>query len=192
MSTAPYVLGAISAVALLKTFWRPHRVVVYEGGVSRCPGPNQYHVCDPTLAIDTPKDTDVYSTVSGQIIAVGHDFVHVASEHEPVVLYYDGIVPNIVEGQYVGRGQCIGTSSGRVYFGVTSFDRPGKAYHVDPASWLASRGQRVAAKDTGPGTSWCEAGRHISVPASAGTICDLRAPDRASFALLPVTVDIQR
>ena len=106
---------------------------------------------------------------------------------------YDGVAPEVQEGQYVGRGQRIGAVlRGRMYFSVTQFTPSGSLVKVDPSSWLASRGQKIAATYTGPGTAWCEQGRHIEVPASAGTACNLYEPERGGFALLPVTVSVER
>jgi hypothetical protein len=193
MSTAPYVLGAIAGVAIVKTFFRPRRAVVKEGQVEACPGSPKDRPCDPSLAISTPQGSPVYSTVSGRVAAVGDKFVLVASGSEPVVVMVDGVVPEpLEEGQYVGRGQKIGESMGVVYFGVTEFLSGGGSVAVDPASWLASRGQRIAHKNTDPGSSWCEGGRHIEVPGSAGRGCDLHEPDKGGFALLPVTVSVDR
>jgi hypothetical protein len=192
MSSGPYVLGGIAALAFLKAVWRPHRAIVKEGAVAACPGPNRYNICDPTLAVSAPAGTPVYSTVQGHVVAVGDRFVHIASRNESVVVMYDGIQPAVEEGQYVGRGQGLGQSLGTVYFGVTQFNPGGQAVKVDPASWLASRGQKIASKNTGAGTSWCEQGRHIDVPASSGRPCNLFEPEKAGFALLPVTVSVER
>ena len=192
MSTTPYVLGAIAALSLVKSVFRPHRAVVREGGVSKCPGPNQYNVCDPTLPITTPQGAGVYSTATGRVVAVGADFVHIATRNEPVVLYYDGISPTIGEGQHVGRGQKIGDSLGRVNFGVQEFAPGGEIRNIDPSSWLAARGNRIAGKYTGPETQWCEEPRHVSVPRSAGAPGQFYEPDKAMFALLPVTVEVER
>jgi hypothetical protein len=193
MSTAPYVLGGIAGLALVKALFRPHRAVVREGGVESCPGANRYRVCDPSLAIGVPQGTAVYATAGGRVAVVGDRFLHLATHDEPVVLMYDGIVPSVKEGQYVGRGQQIGAAPGaRVYFSVTQFVPGGAAQKVDPASWLASRGQKIASTYTGPGTAWCEQGRTIEVPLEAGRACNLHEPDRGSFALLPVTVSVER
>lgn len=124
---------------------------------------------------------------------MGDRFVLVASLYEPVVVMMDGITPEpIDEGQYVGRGQKLGESLGRVYFGVTEFLPGGAAVNVDPASWLASRGQKIASKNTDPGSTWCEGGRHIEVPVAAGRGCDLHEPDKGGFALFPVSVSVDR
>jgi hypothetical protein len=192
MSSAPYVLGGIAALSLVKSVFRPHRAVVREGAVANCPGPNPYNVCDPTLPIDTPQGAAVYSTATGRIVAVGADFVHVATRNEPVVLYYDGISPTVSEDQYVGRGQKIGESTGRVGFGVQQFTPGGDVVNIDPSSWLAARGNRIAGKYTGAGTQWCEQERHVSVPRSSGAPCQFYEPDKAAFALLPVTVEVER
>lgn len=192
MSTGPYVLGAIAAIAGVKALFRPRRAVVKEGAVTACPGTNRYGICDPTVVIEAVSGTPAYSTAQGRVVAVGPHFVHIASRQEPVVLMYDGVSPSVEEGQYVGRGEAIGESMGRVYFGVTQFLPDGSAVRVDPASWLAARGQRVAYRSTGAGTLWCEQGRHIEVPTSAGRPCELNEPERGAFALLPVTVSIDR
>jgi len=193
MSTAPYVLGAIAGVAIVKTFFRPFRAVVKEGAVEACPGSYKDRPCDPSLVIATPQGSPVYSTVSGRVAAVGDKFVLVASLSEPVVVMVDGVVPEeLEEGQYVGRGQKIAESSGRVYFGVTEFLSGGGSVAIDPASWLASRGQKIAHKNTNPGSLWCEGGRHIEVPQAPGRGCDLHEPQKGGFALLPVSVSIDR
>lgn len=192
MSSTPYILGTIAALSAVKAVFRPHRAVVREGAVSSCPGVNQYNECDPTLPVDAPVGTGVYSTATGRVVAVGDDFVHIATRNEPVVLYYDGLVPSVREGQYVGRGQEIGTSKGRVHFGVQQFVQGGQIINVEPASWLAARGNRIAARYTGTGSQWCEQNRHISVPRSAGAPCQFYEPDRAAFALLPVTIEVER
>jgi hypothetical protein len=193
MSTAPYVLGGIATLALVKALFRPHRAVVREGAVAACPGANPRGVCDASLAIDSPAGTAVYATAGGRIAASGDRFLHLATSDEPVMLMYDGVVPEVQEGQYVGRGQKIGTVlQSRMYFSVTQFLPNGSLVKVDPSSWLASRGQKIAATYTGAGTSWCEQGRHIEVPESAGRACDLHEPDKGAFALLPVTVSVER
>jgi murein DD-endopeptidase MepM/ murein hydrolase activator NlpD len=192
MSTAPYVLGGIAGLALVKALFRPHRAVVREGGVAACPGPNRYRVCDPSLAIDAASGTPVFSTAEGRVAVVGDRFLQIAAHDEPVVLMYDGVVPSVQEGQYVGRGQQIGQSMGRVFFSVTQFMPGNKLVKVDPSSWLASRGQQIAAKYTGSRNEWCEQGRNIDVPASAGGPCNLYEPERGGFALLPVTVSVER
>jgi len=194
MSTAPYVLGAIAGVALVKTFFRPVRAVVKEGVVAACPGTMHGSVCDPSLVISTPQGTPVYSTVGGRVVAVGDKFLLVASLYEPVILMMDGVspLPDLVEGQYVGRGQCVGDSMGTVYFSVTEFTPDGSSVSIDPASWLASRGQKIAEKLDSRGSSWCEGGRHIEVPVAAGRACDLHEPEKGSFALLPLSVSVDR
>jgi len=194
MSTAPYVLGGLAAVFAVKTLFRPHRAVVREGSVAACPGDNSYRVCDPTLRVTAPEGTNVFSTGPGRVMAVGPDFVHIALRAEPTILYYDGIAPDVREGQYVGRGQVIGVSRGRVSFGVQQFASSGVVSNVDPSSWLAARGHRIAARYTGSGSEWCAAaqGRHVTVPRSAGAACNLQEPDSADFALLPVSVEIER
>jgi hypothetical protein len=193
MSTAPYVLGSIAGIALVKALFRPHRAVVREGGVTACPGANKYKVCDASLAIGTTTGMPAYATSGGRVVAAGDRFLHIATHDEPVILMYDGVAPSVREGQYIGRGQQIGVATGpTVYFSVTQFVPGGGLQKVDPSSWLASRGQKIASTYTGNGSSWCEQGRNIEVPLDAGRTCNLYEPDRSSFALLPVTVSVER
>lgn len=188
---APFIFMGLGALAVVRGVFRPHRAVVREGAVQRCAGPNQYRVCDSTDTLVTPDGTSVYSTASGRVAAVGQTFVHVVARNEPVILMYDGIMPDVVEGQYVGRGQKLGASQGPVAFGVWQMAPAphGTVMQRVPASaWLAARGMKVAVRDTGAGSKWCEGGRHIQVPRSVVEACDLREPDPAGFALLPVEV----
>jgi hypothetical protein len=135
----------------------------------------------------------VYSTVAGRVAVVGDRFIQVASLSEPVVVMYDGVAPDsFVDGQYVGRGERLGQSLGTVFFSVTEWLPGGVVQKIDPSSWLASRGQRIAVKNNGKGSLWCEAGRHIEVPLDAGRACDLHEPERGAFALLPVSVTVNR
>lgn len=159
-----------------------------------CPGANSFDECDPTLRLDSPAGTAVYSTTAGKVVAARGDFVQIASRREAAVIYYDGVTPTIEEGQYVGRGQKIAESNGRVAFGVQQFRPGGEIVNVDPSSWLAARGQRIAADYTGSGAVWCEKvrDREVVVPRPAGSACNLHEPDKGRFALLPVSVEVQR
>lgn len=191
---APYVLGTLGLMSGIKFFWRPHRAVVREGRVEACPGDNQYDVCDPTLRITAPAGVGAYAPLSGIVAATGDNFVHIIGRHEPVIVMIDGIQPRVEEGQSVGPGQRIGTTLSQVAIGVWEI-APGEPFTmktVDPASWLASRGMRVAAENTGSGELWCEGGRDITVPKSAGSACALRRPQPGKFGLLPVQVSIAR
>lgn len=193
----PWVLGALGVGALVKGFFRPHRAVAKKGTVARCSGPNQYGVCDPADALAVPAGDAIYATGAGKVVAVGDRFVHILVGNEPVILMYDGIEPDVIEDQYVGRGQTIGYSTGTVFFSVTELG-PGRsgslpyvASNVAPSAWLAARGMKEVVKNTGAGNRWCEQGRNIAVPVDAGRACRLQKPDPAGFALLPVSVSVE-
>lgn len=193
-SAAPFILIGLGGLSLVRGLFRPHRAVVREGAVTRCAGLNQYKVCDSTDTVQTPQGASAYATASGRVVAAGDTFVHIAVHNEPVLLMYDGIHPTVVEGQYVGRGQKLGESTGAVTFGVWQLvpSPKGVVMQKVPASaWLAARGLKFAVSDTGPGTKWCEGGRSITVPQAVTQACDLRQPDPATFALLPVSIQME-
>lgn len=189
----PFVFVGLGALALVRGAFRPHRAILKEGTVSRCGGPNQFLVCDPTDAIGTPVSTPAYATAPAKVVAVGERFVHLAVTNEPVFLMYEGIEPSVVEGQHVGRGQKIGTATGPVAFGVWQLapsDKGPKMQVVPAAAWLAARGMKHVIKNTGPADKWCEGGRVIRVPANVKQACGFRQPDPAKFALLPVQIEM--
>ena len=191
---APYVLGALGLASGVRALWRPHRAVTRDGSVQACPGKNKYGACDPTIRIAAPVDTPAFSPLPGTVVAVGDDFVHIMGRREAVVVMVDGIEPSVVEGQSVGTAQRVGDSLGQVGIGVWELI-PGDPFGIktlDPASWLAARGIRVVSNDGGSGELWCEGGRDITVPESAGTSCELRRPQPGKFALLPVQVSVSR
>jgi hypothetical protein len=194
---APIAYGIFGGICLLRGLFRPHRAVVRKGGVARCSGTSSFGTCDPSDAIQADPGTNVYAVVAGRVAAVGDRFVHVVAGSEPVVVMCDGIVPGVIEGQYVGRGQRIGTvgADGTVYFSVTEMVRSeGPLGYtmapLPPSAWLASRGVRHAAKNTGDGSRWCEGGRNIQVPQGAMSSCDFKRPEPGMFGLLPITVDM--
>lgn len=189
----PFVFMGLGALSLVRGLFRPHRAVVKTGSVARCAGPNQFMVCDPTDTIDTPVGTPAYAAASGRVVAAGENFLHLAVGNEPVFLMYEGIDPQVVEGQDVGRGQQIGTANGPVAFGVWQLapSAAGPQMQVVPAAaWLAARGAKHVTKDTGAGNKWCEQSRAVHVPAAAKQSCGFRQPDPAKFALLPVQIDM--
>lgn len=189
----PFILGGLGAFAVVRGVFRPTRAVVKKGTVARCAGSNQFRTCDPTLTITAPEGASVHSTVSGKVVVAGETFVQIMGGNETVILMYQGLAPTVVEGQHVGRGQKLGVAQGPVHFGVWQLRRTNGGVTLDtldPSSWLAARGMRVVQTNIGPGNLWCEAGRHIKVPASVKRTCDLSQVDRASFALLPVSVEM--
>jgi len=189
----PFVFMGLGAAALVRGIFRPHRAVVREGTVSRCGGPNQFRVCDPTDTIQAPAGTPVYAVAPGKIVAVGEDFLHIVTSNDDAILMYEGLTPNVVEGQFVGRGQKLGDTSGPLNFGVWQFapSATGAVLQQVPAgAWLAARGARHASKNTGAEDKWCEGGRVIHVPKATADSCKFRQPDAARFALLPVQIDM--
>jgi hypothetical protein len=190
---APFVFGGLGALALLRALWRPHRAVLRKGSVDRCSGPNRFGVCDPTMGLTADDGTEAYAVASGKVAAVGDQFVHVVGRQEPVILVYQGIVPAVVEGQHVGKGQKIGEVAGPVAFGVWQLrptDTGPVLQVVPPSAWMAARGIRPTVKH-GDANKWCEGGRTIVVPSETRRSCDMKKPDPASFALLPVQIDLE-
>lgn len=186
------VWGALGLACVVRGFYRPHRAVVQTGAVLRCAGQNnQFGVCDPSDVIDTEPGEKVFSTGPAKVVDVGEDYVNLVVQNEAVVLMYHGIKPDVEEGQYVGTGQKIGTSSGRIFFSVTQYKPNGVAEFVPPSAWLAVRGQELVKENTGDEGAYCAKGREIVVPTAMKTNCNLRSPRRAGFALLPVTVEMQ-
>lgn len=191
------IYGGLGILCLARGLLRPNRAVVKSGKVARCSGSNGYATCDPADTIQAEPGTNCYAVASGRIVAVGETFVNLLVGNETVVLMYDGIVPGVHEGQYVGRGQKIATvdQGGTVRFSVTELIPSNapmgySAQMVPPSGWLAARGAKHAAKDLGDGTKWCEGGRNIQVPQDALQSCDFKRPEPGEFGLLPIEVDM--
>jgi hypothetical protein len=197
VSTWLYVGGGLAC--LWRGLMNPYRAVVKSGSVAHCSGPNNFKVCDAADTITADPGTPSYAVTAGKVVAVGQNFVHLLARNEPVILMYHGLVPAVVEGQYVGRGQTLGAvdGGGTVQFSVTELVRAldGALGYVTqvvpPSAWLASRGATHAVKDLGDGSKWCEGGRKISVPNSASTGCDMKTPDPGMFGLLPVNIEME-
>lgn len=194
----PWVLGGVGALLAFRTFYRPHRALIAEGFVSRCAGPKTDpsnptygYICDVTMTVvqggpDGGGLDDVFSVVKGDVISVGPYWVHIQAINEPVVLYYGNILPSVEMGERVGRGQTIGQGE-EIHFGVWELYPQGRIVALEPASWLASRGLRVASTLT-EGGKWCSDGRKIAVPRDVHSRCPMELPKEAGFALLPVSV----
>lgn len=190
--TGTVIWGGLGALALFRALFRPTRAVAKTGAVRRCAGSsNPFGVCDTSDVVDVAAGDSVFSTASAKAVDVGEDYVNLVVQNEPVILMYQGIVPSISEGQYVGTGQKIGTSTGRVFFGVTQYKPGGKVQFVAPSAWLASRGQRLVINNTGDESAYCSQGRDIVVPQEAKRNCDLHLPQKPGFALLPITVELE-
>lgn len=184
--------SGLGAAAIFRGFFRPHRAVVKEGSVRRCAGDNNgFGICDPADVIETEPGEPVFATGPGVVAEVGAYFVNIVVENDAVVLMYSGIEPTVEPGQNVGTGQKIGTSDGVVSFAVTQFKPSGQVEYVPPSAWLAVRGQRLVVNNTGSEEPYCTGGREIVVPDANQRNCNLHAPRRAGFGLLPVSVEIQ-
>lgn len=187
-----WVFGGMGLLFGLRGLWNPHRAIAHEASLGGCPGPASGR-CQDTIALSAPAGTAVYAAGSGTVVAVGDRFVHVQLENEPVVLHYFGVTPDVSVGQHVGRGRKIGAADGKgpVEFGVTGIlNENGSAVlaSIEPRSWLAVRGFSLTVKRMDPTEVWCGPGRHISVPKAVHQGCGLINPDKAGFALLPVSV----
>ncbi len=182
------LLFAAGAFCLIRGMHNSVRALVSNGAIRRCEGSNSFGVCDPSVEIVTKVGEAVFATASGSIIAIGKDFVHVQVDNEPVILMYQGLTPATVLGQFVSVGQPLGKCEGILNFSVTQMG-PGGLRVIAPSAWLASRGCKVIEHLTS--TSWCGQGRNIIIPGSDQRICDFSLPDKAGFALLPVSIETQ-
>jgi murein DD-endopeptidase MepM/ murein hydrolase activator NlpD len=200
---ATWVFGGAGALLMLRGLWNPHRALTKSGTLSRCPGPTMGGFSE-TLQLAVADGEPVYSVGSGTVIASGDTFVHIQLSNEPVVIYYLGVMPDVAPGQHVMRGRKIGyATGGMVDCGVMglghaddgertdasnwNLSSPGAVfYDVEPRSWLAVRGYEPTVKPMAETTAWCGPGRHISVPQDVHR--QLSMPEKASFALLPVSV----
>jgi len=183
-----YVFGAIGLTALIRALWNPHRMLATEASIAACAG-QEGSLCEQTLELRTPAGADIYATGGGQVIAAGPDWLHVLVANEPVVLFFDGMATTLKPGDSVWRGQVVGTSPGRVRFGVWTINPNGTLSALEPAAWLAARGYQIAGTlDPASEALWCGKGRQLSIPKSAHATCKLGLPAPATFSLLPVSL----
>ncbi len=182
----PALYLGLGAACLVRGLFRPVRALAKSGLIHRCEGPNQFGVCDPSITIDVNAGDKLYAAASGKIVSVGEDYLHILVMNERVILMYHGVKPLVQVGQYVGLGQAVGDSQGRVYFSVTAQTDTARVL-VSPSAWLAERGVKVLLKDHSDGTLWCAQGRDIRVPAEP--VCDLSLPEPSDFALLPIRIE---
>jgi hypothetical protein len=159
------------------------------------PGSDLYHYCDAYLDVEAPVGAPVFSVLGGTVAATGADWIQINSVREPVAVFYRNVVPTLAVGADVSRGETIGQvgaqmeeNGGLISFSVTQLI-DGDLWPVEPTSWLAARGQRIAT-DLAETKLWCGQGRSIKAPPDAGA-CTL-APVPAPFSLLPVTVTVTR
>lgn len=186
------VWGVLGIGFAIRGFFRPVRAIVKEGSVRRCAGDRTaFGGCDPSDVIETAPGAPVFAAAPAKVVAVGDYYVQLQVQNEPVILMYSGIAPEVEEGQFVGTGQKIAESEGEVAFSVTQY-KPGMiSENVPPSAWLAVRGLSLVKENTGSEEPYCVQGRDIVVPEAAQKLCNLKAPAKAGFALLPVTVELE-
>ena len=187
----PVFWTALAAGTVFRFFYHPYRSVVKDGHALKCAGaPN----CDPAMVIQNYGGT-VYSNASGKVIAVGLNWIQIASQHEPVILVYEGDPSMQVQvglGESVGIGQQIALSAQLRFSVFQVFHAQGGQLTVgavEPSGWLAARGQRISNKSHAA-TIWCEGGRTIEAPGAVAN-CGLKLPTPNGFMLLPVSVTSQ-
>jgi hypothetical protein len=186
-------------LCLVRGLFRPNRAVAQEGQIQRCAGGNGYGTCDPADTLHSRVGESVYAVAPAEVVAVGETFLHLLVTNDNVILMYDGVVPDVMEGQHVGKGQRIGVvdEGNVVRFSVTALEPSDSsplgydARVVPPSGWLAARGAKHFVRNVGAGTEYCEGGRHITVPAGVNAACNMVRPEPGRFGLLPVNVDIQ-
>lgn len=182
------VFTSVGALFLVRGLFRPVRAVVKNGEIRRCAGKNAFGICDPSLSIRADLGEQVYANASGKVLMVGEDYVHLMSRNEPVILMYQGIVPEVQVNQHVAPGQKLGKSHGNVNFSVTQMG-PGGVKFIEPSAWLAARGYKVVLKPK-DSNLWCSRGREVAIPSEVRKSCDMHTPEKAGFALLPVNIEM--
>lgn len=191
--------GTVGGAAAFRALYRPARAVVRNGYVTRCAGDGG---CDPHMAIQSAEGiAPVYAVTSGRVLEVkelgakaqGARHVRIASSREPVVLCYELGSQSMVHlqpGQKIGMGEEIAKAD-TVGFGVERYVRKTdgsiEVLHIEPASWLASRGLGVSVKKRKAEQQWCEQGRRLVVP-ERSLQCGLELPEPPRATLLPVSV----
>lgn len=184
------LLFATGALCLIRGLHNPIRALVNKGTIRRCEGANSFGICDPSVEVVTTRGESVLATSSGRVVARGKDYVHVLVNNEPVILMYQGLAPSVVIGQFVSVGQELGGSEGTLNFSVTQMG-PGTVRVVSPSAWLAARGCRVVASPDGNVSAWCAQPRNIVIPRETQQQCNFNMPEKAGFALFPVSIEIQ-
>ena len=182
----------VAAGLLFRTFYRPSRAVVAAGYPRACPG-KVSGACKSELLIQgSPAAVPVYAVTSGTAAIASDGSLSIASDREPVVVSYGKGAAQlfVANGQHVGLGQEIAVM-GAVSFSVTQLVRESNGQvtfrPIDPSSWLAARGLRIAQSGNVPSELWCSHGRSITVPTEVLS-CGVRLPEPSALMLLPVSV----
>lgn len=186
------VWGSITAGLLFRTFFRPARAVVQKGYATACPG-KPSGTCTPNMTISgTPGPVPVYAITSGTAAITSDGILSIASDREPIVVTYGPGASQIFvgSGQHVMLGQEVAVM-GTVQLSVTELVRENDGSitfrPIDPASYLAARGLKIAQSGNTPSGLWCTHGRNITVPTDT-LACGIKLPEPSALMLLPVTV----
>lgn len=192
------VWTALGVGAAVRALWNPHRAVIHDGFAVRCAASQG---CSPEMVLESFGGAEpIYAVTTGTVVAAEGPVVEIASEVEPVVVRYTadvgqgGFQLQVQARQRVRVGQQIGLAR-RVAFGVVRAERVGSQVQwvpLEPASWLATRGLKLAVKGRSGGADgahWCESGRKLVVPADVAK-CGLKLPAPTGYLLLPVSVTL--
>jgi hypothetical protein len=189
--------GAVASVAVFRALYHPWRALLKDGFASRCSGDGG--ACDPSMTLTSfSGQTEVFTPVRAVVASVAPGSLLLVPNDEAVVLEYRGdastFLTQVATGQQVGAGQQIGLAS-TVNFAVWQLLRTssgtaqmGKA--IEPASYLATHGAKISAKEHAAGAAalWCSGGRKLVVPQTAASQCNIMLPPPSGYALLPVSV----
>lgn len=186
------IWSTLGAALAFRALYHPHRAVVERGFVGSCPGDSG---CSPALGIRPEGGTTIVYAVTSGTVVIGGSGLTVVSDREPVMVSYGPAVGQLLvaSGAHVGVGAPIAVMR-EVAFSVTEIARSDAGAvtfrQLEPSSWLASRGMRIAAKGDAKGTLWCTQGRKIVLP-QAVTRCGMRLPAPSAALLLPVSVTME-
>jgi len=193
MSLGAIVWTSVAALAAYRAFVRPVRAVFDAGQVTSCAGGSS---CAPTLRIQSATGalSPVYSLVSGIVTRMTENRIEIVSKTEPVIIAYVGpliATAGVTPGEHVHAGDVLGQATSielAVAELVRLADGSLSLAPLDPSSWLAVRGLRVATRPS-PSLEWCAGGRRLAIPQDVAR-CGLRLPEPSGFSLLPVSVQL--
>ena len=183
---------AIGAGLAFRALYHPHRAVVERGFATRCSGDGG---CNSPMVIQPEGGTTTVFALTSGTVAVSKTGLVLVSDREPVMIGYGpGIGQLLVQsGASVGIGTPLAVMR-QVELTVTEIIRSASgaisARPLEPASWLASSGLKIAAKGNAQGTLWCTHGRKIVLPAKVAQ-CGTRLPAPSAALLLPVSVTME-
>lgn len=180
---------AIGAGLALRALYHPYRAAVERGFATRCASDAG---CGSPMLIQPESGSTIAYALSSGVAVFSKGGLSVVSDREPVIIGYGPSVaePLVASGKTVGIGTPLAvvraveltvTEILRAPSGAVSFRS------IEPASWLAARGLRIAAKGNAPGELWCTKGRKIVLPQKVSS-CGSHIPEPSAALLLPVSV----